>query len=255
MFLAIVFLFFGILAWVAVGVLLYFRRKTLRKTELMRRVETSAAAEVPNTAPDTLVEVKGALRCEWPLKSEMTEQTCAYYHSQVIREYEDTDRDAEGDMQSGRGSEVVASNERFAPFVVEDESGAAGVRGEGAEVDALEVMNRFEQDTGGSTSIALGGLTVNLGGEERTLGYRYTESVLPVDAPVYVLGVVQEDGKIGAPPAEDKEGRFLISYRSEEQLEKKYKRDALWLGLIALGLFVFGAVFVAISMAASVGVF
>ena len=39
------FLFFGRLAWVAVGVLLYFRRKTLRKTELMRRVETSAAAE------------------------------------------------------------------------------------------------------------------------------------------------------------------------------------------------------------------
>ncbi len=255
MFLAIVFLFFGILAWVAVGVLLYFRHKTLRKTELMRRIETSAAADVPSVLPGTLVEVKGTLRCERLLKSEMTEQTCAYYHSQVIREYEDTDRDTDGDLQTRRRSEVVASNERFAPFVVEDASGAVGVRGEGAEVDALEVMNRFERDTGGDTSITLGGLTLTLGGGERTLGYRYVESVLPVDAPLYVLGVVQEDGEIGAPPAEDEEGRFLISYRSEEQLEKKYRRDALWLGLIALALFVFGAIFVAVGVAAGVGVF
>ena len=66
---------------------------------------------------------------------------------------------------------------------------------------------------------------------------------------------MQEDGEIGAPPPEDKEGRFLISYRCEEQLEKKYRRDALWLGLIALGLFVFGAIFVAVGVAAGVGVF
>lgn len=52
------------------------------------------------------------------------------------------------------------------------------------------------------------------------------ESILPVDAPVYVLGAVQEDGEIGAPPG-DEEGRFLIIYRSEEQLEKKFRRDAL----------------------------
>ena len=86
------------------------------------------------------------MRCESPLKSEVSEQTCAYYHSRVIREYEDTDRDADGDLQTRRRSEVVASHEQFAPFVVEDESGTVGVRGEGAETDALEVLNRFERD-------------------------------------------------------------------------------------------------------------
>ncbi|HZC18563.1 MAG TPA: GIDE domain-containing protein, partial [Rubrobacteraceae bacterium] len=144
MFLVIVFSSFGILAWVVVGVLLYFRRKTLRKTELMRRVETSAAADVPSVVAGTLVEVKGTLRCESPLKSEMAGQTCAYYFSRVIREYQETDRDADGDPQTRRRSETVASNERFAPFTVEDESGAVGVRGERAEVDALEVMDRFD---------------------------------------------------------------------------------------------------------------
>jgi hypothetical protein len=75
------------------------------------------------------------------------------------------------------------------------------VNAEGAEVDARQVVNRFERNTGNEgPSISLGGTTLNLGGGERTIGYRFTESILPVDAPVYVLGTVQESGEIGAPP-------------------------------------------------------
>jgi E3 ubiquitin ligase len=240
---------------VAVGVLLYFRRKTLGKTEAMRRIETSTAKDVKGMAPGTPVEVKGTLRCESPLESEMAAKACAYYLSQVIREYQETERDADGDLETRRRSEVVASNERFAPFAVENGSGVIGVRGEGAEVDALEVMNRFERDAGAAGSVTLGGLTVNLGERERTIGYRHVESILPVDAPVYVLGAVQEDGKIGAPPPGGEERRFLISHRSEEQLEKKFRRDALLLTLIALGLFVFGAIFIAVGVAVAAGVF
>lgn len=250
---AVIFSLVGIAVWVAAGVLLYFRRKTLGKIEFMRSVETSAASEVSSTSPGTHVEVKGTLRCESPLKSEMADQTCAYYLSQVLREYEVTDRDSDGRSRTSRRSEVVASNERFAPFAVEDESGVVGVRGEGAEVDALEVMNRFERDTGGAGSITLGGLTVNLGGGDRTIGYRYVEKILPVDSPVYVLGVAQEDGQVGAPSEEAEETRFLMSYRSEEQLEKKYKRDALWQGLIAVGLFLFGLIFLAVGVGVAVG--
>lgn len=256
MLLATIFSVFGILMWVAVGVLLYFRRKTLGKTELMGKVETSSASEVAGASPGTIVEVKGTLRCENPLKSEMVEQECAYYLSQVIREYQETDHDADGDTRTRRRSETLASNEQFAPFVVEDASGVVGVRGEGAEVDVLEVMNRFEKD-GEGTGITIGGATVRLGDRERTLGYRYKESVLKVDMPVYVLGTVQEDGQIGAPTSEDEDSegsRFLISYRSEEQLKKKYRKDALVLGLIALGLFVFGLIFVGVGVAAAAGV-
>jgi hypothetical protein len=249
---ALIFLGFGVVMLVVAGVLLFFRRKALRKTELMRRVETSAAADVSGLAPGSPVEVKGALRCESPLKSEMASHECAYYHSRVLREYQETDRDADGDRRTRRRSETVASNERFAPFAVEDDSGLVGVRGEGAEVDAPEVMNRFERETGGSSSVTLGGFTVNLGGGERTLGYRYVESVLPVDAPVYVLGSVQRDGEIGA-PADGEDGRFIISYRSEEQLEGKYRRDALWLALISAGLFLLGGAFVAVGIAAATG--
>lgn len=248
-----IFLLFGVGLLVAGGVVLHFRSRVLRKTEAMRKVETSNASDVSRLKPGDPVEVKGTLRCEDPLTSEISNHTCAYYHARVIREYEDRDRDAEGRTRTRRRSETVASNERFAPFVVEDASGTVGVRGEGAEVDALEVVNRFERDTDGSSSITLGGLTVNLGGGERTLGYRHVESILNLDAPVYVLGVVQHDGEIGAPNEDEGEHKFLISYRSEEQLEKKYRKDARVLALISAGLFLFGLVFVAVGVAAATG--
>lgn len=248
----LIFLSFGVVALVAGGVLLYCRGKQLDKMKSMSQVETSGCAEVPGLSAGTPVEVKGTLRCEQPLRSEMAQKECAYYISRVVREYEEPDRDDDR-AGSDRRSETLASNEQFAPFVVEDETGTVGVRPEEAEIDALQVMNRFERDTGGA-GITLGGLTVNLGNRERTIGYRYEESILPVEEPVYVLGVVREDGEIGAPrPAEEEEQRFIISYRSEEQLEKKYRRDARILTLIAAGLFLFGAVFVAVGIAAAAG--
>ena len=249
----LIFSAFGLAMWIAAGVLLYFRRRQLRKTELMQQVQTSNAAEVSGLEPGTLAEVKGTLQCESPIISEMADKQCAYYISKVIREYQETRRDSDGDRKTTRRSEVIASNEQFAPFVVEDESGTVGVRGEGADVDAYQVMNRFEKDTGGGGSISLGGFTVNLGGGERTIGYRYQESILPVDEPVYVLGAVREYGEIGAPEEEDGEKRFLISYRSEVQLEKKFRRDALILTLIAAGLFLFGAAFIAVGVASALG--
>lgn len=248
---AVIFFLVGVAMWVAAGVLLRFRRRQLGKTGLMRRVETSRAADLAGVPPGTPVEVKGTLRCEEPLKSEMAGQECAYYRSAVIREYYESDL-GDDDIGPDRRSETVASNERFAPFAVEDGSGAVGVRSEGAEVDALEVMNRFEKNTEGG--ITLGGITVHLGGGDRTIGYRHVESVLRPDEPVYVLGVLREDRQIGAPMEGDGETKFLISYRSEEQLEKSYRRGALVLGLLAVGLFLFGAVFVLIGAVAGLAI-
>ena len=126
------------------------------------------------------------------------------------------------------------------------------MRGEGAEIEAQEVLNRFDEGTGEGGTITLGGVTLSLGGGERTLGYRYRENILALDRPVYVLGVVQADGQTGAPTEGGAEKRFLITYRSEEHLEKKYKRDALVVGWAALGLFPLGAIFLAIGVVEAV---
>ena len=248
---ALAFLVAGIAVWVAAGVLLYNMRKQLRKRNLMSRVETSQALGVAGLSVGTPVEVKGTLRCGEPIRSEMSGHECAYFLSQVIREYRVRDRDSDGHLRTRRRTEVIASNERFAPFAVEDDSGMVGIRGEGAEVDALEVVNRFENNTG-EGEFTLGGVTVHLGGGASTIGYRYVEGILPLDTPVYVLGVAREDGHIGAPEDQGGEKRFLISHRSEEQLGKKYRNAALTLGCLAVALFLFGSIFVIVGVVAGI---
>ena len=68
----LILLLFAIIFLVAGGVLLYFRNRSQQKAGLMTQTETSNASDVSSLAPGTLVEVKGALRCEEPLTSEMT---------------------------------------------------------------------------------------------------------------------------------------------------------------------------------------
>jgi hypothetical protein len=147
----------------------------------------------------------------------------------------------------------VAQNEQFAPFTVEDPTGGVPVNAEGAEVDAKQVVNRFERNTGSEgPSISLGGATINLGGGERTIGYRYTESILAVDAPVYVLGTVQEDDGIGGPSGEEGQ-RFVISHRSEEVLGQSLGKTALWLGVGGLAALAVGVVLLAVAIFVLVG--
>lgn len=214
----LILLLFAVIFLVAGGVLLYFRNRNKQKSALMSQTETSGASDVPGLAPGTLAEVEGTLRCEEPLTSEMAEKTCAYYSSTVTREYLERDYgDDDNDVGSDRRTEIIAQNVQFAPFVVEDDSGSVAVDAEDAEIDARQVVNRFDRNTGKEgSSISLGGMTVNLGGGERTIGYRYTESILPVDGSVYVLGTVQEGGGIGSSSSGTEGHRFVVSHRSEE---------------------------------------
>ncbi len=249
----LILLLFAIIFLVAGGVMLYFRRRNQQKAGLMSQTQTTNSSAVASLAPGTLVEVKGTLRCEEPLTSEMAGKTCAYYVATVTREYleRDHDDDAAG---SDRRSEVISQNEQFAPFSVADATGSVPVNAEGAEVDARQVLNRFERNTGNEgSSISIGGATLNIGGGERTIGYRYTESILPVDAPVYVLGTVQEGGEIGAPPPGEREHRFVVSHRSEETLGQSLGKSVLWLGVGAIGAFVVGIVLLVIGIFVLIG--
>ena len=249
----LILLLFAVIFVVAGIALLYFRNKNKQKAALISQTETSNARDVSGLAPGTLVEVKGTLRCEEPLTSEMAGETCAYYASRVTREYLERDY-YDDDVGSDRRSEVVAHNEQHAPFSVEDSTGAVAVDARGAEIDAKQVVDRFERNTGGEgRSISLGGAAIHLGGGERTLGYRYAERILPVDAPVYVLGTVRDDGTIGAPPARGAEQRFVVSYRSEETLGQSLGKTVLWLGVGGIAALVVGVILLVVGILALVG--
>jgi hypothetical protein len=69
----------------------------------------------------------------------------------------------------------------------------------------------------------------------RTLGFRYKEMHLPLDADIYVLGVVGQDRCIGAPPPGAKGQRFLISVKSEETRAAELGGKSRW--MLGLGVF------------------
>ena len=258
--------------WALGGVMLYLRQQSRRKANLMGRVQTTEASPAYRVPAGTPVEVRGTLRCENPLTSEMARQSCAYYHSEIKRVYatQDSDSGPGGQSNTTTHREVVASETRFTPFSVEDESGAVGVRLEGAEVDAERVVERFEPHTAREGPVvSFAGETLQLDGGRNTVGYEYTESILALNRPVYVLGVAQEDGQIGAdalpvdeaprplllgeggevgylPSRADVERRFIVSHRSEEALAQALGKTAFWTGLGALGAFVVGAVLLAV---------
>ncbi len=268
-----VLLFFAVIAWGIGGLLVHLRRQSRRKLALMGRVQTTEASSAYQLPAGTPVEVRGTLRCDNPLTSEMAEQGCAYYYSEIKRVYVTQQSDSGPDGAGGTTTtqrQVVASETRFAPFSVEDESGAVGVRLEGAEVDAERVVERFEPYTEPEGPvISFAGESRQLDGGTDTIGYEYTESILGLNRPVYVLGVVQEDGQIGAdaqpvdeppralllgqggevgylPSRADAERRFIVSHRSEEALAQALSKSASLLGVVAIGAFALGTVLAAI---------
>jgi len=222
---------------VAVSVVLFLIGRSQGNKALdIQSTETSTAAGLATEASDVareigagsftkVTEIKGLVECPSPLTSEMSGTACVWYRSTVTREYEEsyTERDSDGKTRSGtrRGTETVSKNERRTPFLVRDETGAVEVEPDGAPVEGVKVLSKFEQGDRGST-LSIGSFRLSLGaigGGRRTIGYKLEELALPVGARVYVLGEARDDGgrlRVARPAA--KGGRFIITVKSEEQL-------------------------------------
>lgn len=226
---------------IVLGVILTrVQRGLAQKSRQLRDIppyEVAALAGQPSGLP---VVVTGTLRCDHPLKAEISGQLCAYYEMSVVRESESEERDSAGKTRRTRDSETVASNRQAAAFAIEDATGRVVVRPDGAEFDARQVVSRFEPVQSGG-SITIGGFHFNPSSESNTIGYRSTEKLLPVDAPILVLGVLHETGEIGAPAAGETDRQFLISYRSAAELARSYSRQAGGTGVAAKAAIGIGA--------------
>jgi hypothetical protein len=199
------------------GFLLWSWRGQHKDIVLMRATETTPAADIAKLAPGSLVEIKGRLRCASPVTGALSNNPCAHFVATVERDYEVVQHDAgRKTTYHVRKTEIVQSTTLFAPFEIEDDSGRARVLSADATIEGIAAVDRHDvadRETEGESAMqaALGNPS-----DDRTLGFRYKEMHLPLDVDVYVLGVVGENGCIGAPPAGAKDQRFLISVKSEE---------------------------------------
>ena len=230
----------AVAALVGLG-LLWWRSRVGREIALMASLETSGAGSVAQLAPGSVVEVKGTLRVRVPLVAEFSQQPAAWHKSEIEREETYYERDSQGREERRTRTTTVYTDTQFGQCLVEDRTGRVGVDFDGANVEAVQVVNEptAAPGTGSAVGGVIGGiLSVVAGNNDR---YRRKESLLAPDIPVYVLGEVREGGLIGKPASGSKNKIFVISHKSEEERTKSLTSTTRWLLIVALVLFVTAA--------------
>lgn len=249
----------------AIGVgLLFAKRSQQDKLLEIKATRTTSAADLNELAASVreslgqaggfcqVAEVKGVVKADPPLLSEMGKQPCAYYSCNVTRRYEETywetDSSSRQRVQKTRsGEETVSSNSQGVPFFVEDATGRVKVNPEGITPDTLKSVDRFEPgEPAAGGEIRFGGFSLSLSGPglssagRRTLGYHFEERILPLDRPVYVLGEARDaTGEVVIQKPGEKGRKFIISLKSEEELVRSAEKAAKgfnWAAIIVAGL-------------------
>ncbi len=240
-------------------VFIYFKQK--KKVEALSGIETTTASalkeiwqgvsgEIGTGSFEEPSEVKGVLECEHPIESEIGKQPCAYYSMRVLRKWEEEyyENDSEGNRQrkTRQGSDTVSSNTRSVPFLVRDDTGTVKVDPTDANIDGERIVDRFEPESAVSGgTISFGNFSFSLGGVgrtggRRTLGYQFTESILPLNRRVYILGAASDSsGELMIQKPREK-GQFIISLKSEEELIKSSKSGMTWSLVGAIACVVIG---------------
>lgn len=266
-------LYVGIFFLVFAAILFFAKRSEEEKLGYIKGIETSNARDLIDEVKAItermgkagsfrrLVELKGVIKCDSPLTSEVAKQKCVYYTMTVTRkteeDYEEKDaKTGQSVRKTRQKTDTVASNSQSTPFYVEDATGKVMVNPNGAELDPVRVVDKFEAgqvNTG--QSISVGGFSFNLSGSSfssalapghRVLGYNFTESVLPLERRVYILGEASDsDGELMIKAPKDK-GRFIVSLKSEEELMAAGASSAQFMGigmvvsgLLGLGLIIY----------------
>jgi len=218
-----------------------------------------AAAQAGLTWSGYQIEIKGACQPRETLQAELSGRDCACYKCQVVREWEEErdETDSEGNRRrrTQRGSDTVSQNEILNPFFVQDDSGSILVDPQGASIDWVKSVEKFDRGDPDGGVLSLGGFSLNLGGMRlgggrRTIGYRYKEWILPLQQQLYVLG---GPGMNGSEPCIQKptgrEGKYLISVKTEDQLVQGARTAVRWLTLFSALAAIGGVVLLSMWMA------
>lgn len=227
---------------VVAGVLFFLRQSQVAKLEQVTATETSSCKEVAalcqGAGEGSPVEVKGTIEPQETLQAELSGNDCVCFRSKVERKWEEerweTDSDGNRRRRTHRGTDTVSQNEVLQPFYVRDETGQVVVDPEGADIDWVESVDRFERGEPEGGTLSLGGFRLNLGGVRlgggrRTIGYRCREWILPPQRQVYILGgarPVGDEPGVGEPGQQGT--KFLVSTKSEEEIVRGARRAILW---------------------------
>ncbi|WP_035987718.1 E3 ubiquitin ligase family protein [Leptolyngbya sp. KIOST-1] len=249
----------GIIFIVAGAVLWWVQNRQQRRCNQIKLARASKSTDLEAMATAISKEIGGG---DWrdyvwlwgtpkpstPLLSEFKQVPCVSYTSTVVREYEETvrEKDSSGNVttRTQRGSETVSDHQQRIPFELVDAAGQVQVNPEGANIESVEVLNDFRPGAPAGGMLSYGPFSLVLGGDgggsRRTLGYRYRESVLPLDRPVLVVGTASDRiGSVAIEQPTQPDQPYIITTRSHDALAKSVGQSAqiaLWSMVACFGL-------------------
>ncbi|MGB3199472.1 MAG: E3 ubiquitin ligase family protein [Nodosilinea sp.] len=233
----------------------------------LEAMATAVSQEIGGGAWRDYVWLWGTPNSSTPLTSEFKQVSCVSYTSTVVREYEETvrEKDSNGNVttRTQRGSETVSEHQQRIPFDLVDDAGRVRVDPEGANIEAVEVLNDFRPGAPTGGMLSYGPFSLVLGGDghsgsRRTLGYRYKESVLPLDRPVLVVGTASDGrrpaleghrtGTLAIEKPTQTDQPYIITTRSHEALAKSIGQSAQIAFWSMVGCFGVGVVLLLAAM-------
>jgi hypothetical protein len=185
------------------------------------------------------VSTEGAIQVQQPLVAPCSGKPCIYYEIKVERNWE-KQVNTENGVKTEKGWSTVSTSEQGSQFFVNDGSGPVGV--DAREKVDTDLTKSFEQMQNVSYGdLVFGQYSVHVpyhGGDERTVGIRAIEKILPAEGNVFVMGklaggnITKQDGMLG---------KVLISTKGRDKLVGSTKRNSI-LGFVAGGLFFVGGI-------------
>jgi len=214
----------GIIIFLVGAGLFWLSKKQQKTSQTMARAKS---VPIDQLQANTQAEIQGTITANQPLQTPFSKRDCVYYEYEVERETRK--RDQEGRLHTEW--ETVSEDKRSVPFMVKDQTGSVAVNPEGATIETEDLGeqlirrgdiydNEFLRDV------------VNAFSETPM---RVQEKALLANNPAYIFGYVTE----GSEGLEFKNNGkdFVISHRSEEEVEKSTARSATTmkvLGIIGL---------------------
>ena len=166
-----------------------------------------------------LVELKGSAESEAPLVSHLAGRRCVDYEWKVEEHWRrtttTTDSKGRRTTRTTTGWETVARGGDRQSFYLKDDTGALLVHPRGARVDRAKI---FDRTATRADSIYHGkGPATSVRGS--TGKRRFSETGIPLHAPVYLVGSARERDDIVAPEIAAADGsEFIISTRDESSV-------------------------------------
>ena len=223
---------------IVIGIILFivraFNQKKLFNIKAAQTLKAKEIIDLCNSVKEEIgpgsfnkpLEVKGIIKCDNPLSAELSNQDCVYYSMSVTREYEETYTDYDQNnrpvQKTRRGSDTISNNTQSIQFYVEDDTGKISVNPNGASIDSIKSVDKFEPAGLDMNAISFGRFNVSLpllASGRRTLGYRYQEQIVPLNRKIYVLGEASDSsGELMIQKPKNKKESFIVSLKSEEEL-------------------------------------